>query len=142
MTLVNQINQRVVPGAGEGVLPNYAEYASGMWSWDTYKQAVGMALWAPELAKRQLRLLVRGRDYQAGLAHIPDKVDRCGRGGGCAGKPPLLSWAVWAVYNHTADTAFLGEMYPTIDSFHRCMGQRPFRLHRRSSRPHRRSLSA
>ena len=78
-----------------------------------------MVLWAPELAKNQLRLLVHGRDYQAGLAHIPDKVDRCGHGGGCAGKPPLLSWSVWGVYNHTGDTAFLKEMYPIIDSFHR-----------------------
>jgi hypothetical protein len=117
MTLIG--NWRVVPGVGEGVLPNYSEYASGMWSWDTYKQAVGMVLWAPELAKNQLRLLVHGRDYQAGLAHIPDKVDRCGHGGGCAGKPPLLSWSVWGVYNHTGDTAFLKEMYPIIDSFHR-----------------------
>ena len=68
MTLIG--NWRAVPFVGEGVLPNYSEYASGMWSWDTYKQAVGMALWAPELAKNQLRLVVSGRDYQAGLAHL------------------------------------------------------------------------
>eukprot|EP01051_Picozoa_sp_SAG22_P016798 SAG22_NODE_2453_length_2555_cov_2.839577_3_plen_83_part_00 len=58
------MHARTHAGVGEGVLPNYSEYASGMWSWDTYKQAVGMALWAPELAKNQLRLLVHGRDYQ------------------------------------------------------------------------------
>lgn len=39
--------------------------------------------------------------------------------GGCAGKPPLLSWSVWGVYNETADKAFLEEMYPIIDGFHR-----------------------
>lgn len=88
-------------------------YDSGMWSWDTYKQAVGMAPFAPMLAKEQLRLLVQGRDYnnKLHLPHIPDKVDRCGHGGGCAGKPPLLSWSVWEVYNHTGDHAFLAEMY-------------------------------
>ena len=110
---------------GEGVLPSYNNYDSGMWSWDTYKQAIGMARFAPELSMNQLRLLVAGRDYQTdkltgiSLPHIPDKVDRCGKGGGCAGKPPLLSWSVWEVYNQTADKGFLSEMYPIIDGFHR-----------------------
>ena len=115
MTLIH--NWRTVPGIGEGVLPSYNNYDSGFWSWDTYKQAVGMVPFAPELAKNQLRLLVAGRDFATD--HIPDKVDRCGVGGGCAGKPPLLSWSVWAVYNETGDAAFLREMYPVIDGFHR-----------------------
>jgi len=115
MTLMH--NWRTVPGIGEGVLPSYNNYDSGFWSWDTYKQAVGMAPFAPQLAKNQLRLLVAGRDFATD--HIPDKVDRCGVGGGCAGKPPLLSWSVWAVYNETGDAAFLREMYPVIDGFHR-----------------------
>jgi hypothetical protein len=118
-------NWRTVPGVGEGVLPSWNNYDSGMWSWDTYKQAVGMARFAPALAMNQLRLLVAGRDYQTdkltgqSLPHIPDKVDRCGRGGGCAGKPPLLSWSVWGVFNQTADQNFLAEMYPILDGFHR-----------------------
>jgi|EP01043_Picozoa_sp_COSAG02_P013452 hypothetical protein len=32
-TLLN--NWRTVPGVGEGVLPSYNNYDSGMWSWDT-----------------------------------------------------------------------------------------------------------
>ena len=32
-TLLN--NWRAVPGVGEGVLPSYNNYDSGMWSWDT-----------------------------------------------------------------------------------------------------------
>ena len=110
-------NWRFVPGsANEGVLPSYVNYDSGMWSWDTYKQAVGMVAFAPELAKSQLRVLVAGRDMKTG--HIPDKIDRCGVGGGCAGKPPLLSWSVWEVYTATQDRAFLAEMYPRIEQFH------------------------
>ena len=35
-TLIN--NWRVVPGVGQGVLPSYNGYDSGMWSWDTCKQ--------------------------------------------------------------------------------------------------------
>ena len=84
-----------------------------------------MARFAPALSMNQLRLLVAGRDYQTdkltglSLPHIPDKVDRCGKGGGCAGKPPLLSWSVWEVFNQTKDEGFLQEMYPIIDGFHR-----------------------
>jgi hypothetical protein len=54
-----------------------------MWSWDTYKQAVGMAGFAPDLAKQQLRLMVSAADPLTG--HEPDKIDRCGVGGGCNG---------------------------------------------------------
>ncbi|CAJ1406111.1 unnamed protein product [Effrenium voratum] len=114
MTLLG--NWRVVPGRPSGVLPSYTGYQGGFWSWDTYKQAVGMAKFAPELAKDQLRLLVSARD---GLGHIPDKVDRCGQGGGCSGKPPLLGWAVWEVAQYTHDHAFLREMYPIVVQFHR-----------------------
>lgn len=110
-------NWRFIPGYPyDGVLPSYTGYSRGMWSWDTYKQAVGMVLFAPELAKEQLRLLVSARDPKTG--HIPDLVDRCGRGGGCNGKPPLLSWAVSEVYNKTNDNVFLKEMYPVIEQFH------------------------
>lgn len=115
MTLLG--NWRFVPGkANTGVLPSYTGYGSGMWSWDTYKQAVGMVGFIPDLAKDQLRLLVSAADPKTG--HIPDKIDRCGVGGGCAGKPPLLSWAVWEVYVATKDKAFLAEMFPEIVRFH------------------------
>jgi len=109
-------NWRFVPGLPDGVLPSYTGYQNGFWSWDTYKQAVGMVAFAPDLAKQQLRLLVTTQDPQTG--HLPDKVDRCGRGGGCSGKPPLLSWSVWEIYQQTRDTAFLREMRPVVEAFH------------------------
>ena len=114
MTLMN--NWRSVPGLPDGVLPSYNGYESGFWSWDTYKQAVGMVSFAPQLAKDQLRLLVSARDKQTG--HIPDKVDRCGNAGGCNGKPPLLAWAVWEIFQATHDTMFLQEMYIIVKQFH------------------------
>lgn len=110
-------NWRFVPGSPDGVLPSYTGYENGFWSWDTYKQAVGMVAWEPELAKTQLRLLVGAMDKMTG--HIPDKVDRCGSGGGCSGKPPLLSWAVWEVYASTNDVQFLNEMRPAMEAFHK-----------------------
>eukprot|EP00928_Gymnodinium_smaydae_P076137 TRINITY_DN59124_c0_g1_i1.p1 TRINITY_DN59124_c0_g1~~TRINITY_DN59124_c0_g1_i1.p1 ORF type:complete len:362 (+),score=50.47 TRINITY_DN59124_c0_g1_i1:3-1088(+) len=75
-----------------------------------------MVDFAPSLTKQQLRVIVAGRDMKTG--HIPDKIDRCGVGGGCSGKPPLLSWSVWEVYSRTHDLAFLREMYPRIEQFH------------------------
>jgi len=109
-------NWRFVPGFPDGALPSYVGYDSGFWSWDSYKIAVGMVTFAPDIAMQQLRLMVAARDVATG--HIPDKVDRCGRGGGCSGKPPLLSWAVWEVFKQTRDAAFLREMYPAVESFH------------------------
>ena len=115
MTLIG--NWRTVPGGRPpGVLPSYVGYEGGFWSWDTYKQAVGMVHFAPHLAKDQLRLLISARDKATG--HIPDKVDRCGVGGGCSGKPPLLAWAVWKVFQETGDRTFLREMYDVIRNFH------------------------
>lgn len=108
-------NWRAVPGLPPGVLPSYVGYEGGFWSWDTYKQAVGMVHFAPQLAKDQLRLLVSAQDSGG---HIPDKVDRCGQGGGCSGKPPLLAWAVWEVYQKTQDLEFLREMYAVARDFH------------------------
>ncbi|NNJ70751.1 MAG: trehalase, partial [Kiritimatiellales bacterium] len=34
-------------------------------------------------------------------------------------KPPLASWAVWAVFQETGDTGFLEEMYPKLLKYHR-----------------------
>ena len=47
-TLLN--NWRTVPGVGEGVLPSYNNYDSGMWSWDTYElQRNGLTVWCPSI---------------------------------------------------------------------------------------------
>eukprot|EP01046_Picozoa_sp_COSAG06_P001928 COSAG06_NODE_64_length_26790_cov_7.462291_24_plen_151_part_00 len=86
--------------------------AAGFWSWDTYKQAVATAIWDPDLARNQLRLIVAARNTSTG--HITDLVDRCGRGTGCPGKPTLLSWAVAEIYNLTMDKAFVEEMYALL----------------------------
>ena len=75
-----------------------------------------MVGFAPQLAKDQLRLIVSAQNKQTG--HIPDKVDRCGKAGGCSGKPPLLAWAVWQIFEATRDFSFLQEMYDATKQFH------------------------
>ncbi|GAA4611544.1 alpha-glucosidase [Actinoallomurus liliacearum] len=116
----------------DGVTPSitYKWFTGGLWAWDTWKQAVGTARFAPALAESQIRSMF---DYQvrpdsptrpqdAGM--IPDCVfyNDPARGGGNwnerNSKPPLAAWAVWEVYRANGDTAFLKEMYPKLVAYH------------------------
>ncbi|MDH6108412.1 putative isomerase [Kitasatospora sp. MAP12-15] len=102
---------------------------NGVWAWDTWKQAVGTARFAPELAAAQIRSMF---DYQiqpdsptrpqdAGM--IPDCIfyNDPSTGGGNwnerNSKPPLASWAVWEVYRRGGDGAFLCELYPKLTAY-------------------------
>ncbi|MEV0402463.1 trehalase family glycosidase [Actinoallomurus sp. NPDC050550] len=116
----------------DGITPSisYKWFTGGFWAWDTWKQAVGVARFAPALAESQIRSMF---DYQvrpdsptrpqdAGM--IPDCLfyNDPTRGGGNwnerNSKPPLAAWAVWQVYRANGDTAFLKEMYPKLVAYH------------------------
>lgn len=108
---------------------SYKWFAGGVWAWDTWKQAVGTARFAPGLAQSQIRAMfdhqVRPtsttRPQDAGM--IPDAVfyNATADGGGNwnerNSKPPLAAWAVWEVYRHSGDRAFLREMYPKLAAY-------------------------
>ena len=97
-------NWRYVSGkTNTGVMPSYTHYDRGFWSWYTYKQAVDMVKFAPELTKEKLRLIVSTKNTIKG--HITDLLDRCDTCAGCPGKPSLLSWDVWLIYNYTKSSA-------------------------------------
>lgn len=102
----------------EGVVPSHAVgYFMGFWAWDSWKHAVALAAFAPELAKNQIRAML---DYQLSDGMVIDCIysdpeennDR-------DSKPPLTAWAVDAVYKHTGDLDFLREMYPHLLTYHR-----------------------
>ncbi|GAB3974799.1 hypothetical protein GCM10029978_057310 [Actinoallomurus acanthiterrae] len=116
----------------DGITPSisYKWFTGGFWAWDTWKQAVGVARFAPALAESQIKSMF---DYQvrpdsptrpqdAGM--IPDCLfyNDPARGGGNwnerNSKPPLAAWAVWQVYRANGDTAFLKEMYPKLVAYH------------------------
>ncbi|MFG2517512.1 trehalase family glycosidase [Streptomyces sp. NPDC048527] len=115
----------------DGITPSisYKWFTGGLWAWDTWKQAVGTARFAPDLAESQIRSMfdrqirpdstVRPQD--AGM--IPDAIfyNDPARGGGNwnerNSKPPLAAWAVWEVYAKTGDKAFLREMYPKLAAY-------------------------
>jgi putative isomerase len=115
----------------DGITPSisYKWFAGGIWAWDTWKQAVGTARFAPELAESQIRSMFdwqirpdsTTRPQDAGM--IPDAIfyNDPARGGGNwnerNSKPPLAAWAVWEVYTKSGDKAFLREMYPKLAAY-------------------------
>ena len=101
-----------------GVLPSYSnpEY-HGFWAWDSWKHALALAQFAPELARDQIRAMF---DYQADSGMIPDVIypDRT-ENNWRNSKPPLAALAVWEVYRHTHDVGFVREMLPALLRYHR-----------------------
>ncbi|KUN35756.1 trehalase family glycosidase [Streptomyces longwoodensis] len=115
----------------DAVTPSLSyKWFSGVWAWDTWKQAVGTARFAPDLAAAQIRSVfdhqiphdspVRPQD--AGM--VPDCIfyNDPGTGGGNwnerNSKPPLAAWSVWEVYRAGRDKAFLRDMYPRLLAYH------------------------
>lgn len=118
----------------DGIVPSMSyKWFIGMWSWDSWKQAVAVTDFNPELAKNNIRALfdyqiqsndnVRPQDEGAiidAIFYNKEQV-RGGDGGNWNernSKPPLASWAVWNVYEQTKDKKFLKEMYPKLKQYH------------------------
>lgn len=97
----------------DGILPSHAVgYFVGYWAWDTWKAAVAVARFEPEMAKDQIRSMFDFQDEQGMIADCvySDKRENNYRDS----KPPLAAWSVMEVFNQTKDTAFLAEMYPKL----------------------------
>ncbi|RFS19160.1 glycoside hydrolase [Chitinophaga silvatica] len=101
----------------DGVFPsvNYQGFY-GVWSWDSWKQAVGIVTFNPELAKNNIRSMF---DYQDELGMVADCIylDKSENNWRDT-KPPLAAWGVWEVYLQTKDTAFVKEMLPKLIRYH------------------------
>jgi putative isomerase len=110
-----------------------ARWFNGAWAWDSWKHAYAMANFNPDVAKDNIRAMF---DYQitaddalrpqdAGMVidaiFYNKDAQRNGSGGNWNErntKPPLASWAVWQVYQHTDDLNFIKEMYPKLVAYH------------------------
>ena len=129
-------NWRSAAGAmrHDGVVPSMSyKWFIGLWAWDSWKQAVGVAHFNGELAKDNIRALfdyqiqpndyVRPQDAGAIIDAVFYNVDnsRGGEGGNWNernSKPALAAWAVYNVYKETKDIEFLKEMYPKLVAYH------------------------
>lgn len=102
----------------DGVVPSHGVgYFMGFWGWDSWKHAVALARFAPELAKDQVRTMF---DYQTPEGMIIDCIySDASENNDRDSKPPLAAWAVDAIYEATLDTAFVKELYPKLLAYHR-----------------------
>jgi len=98
-----------------GLFPSYKGFR-GFWAWDSWKHATALALFAPELAKDQIRAMFA---YQDKTGMVPDVIyiDKSYNNWRNT-KPPLAAWAVWYIYKKNKNKPFLKEMYPGLKKYH------------------------
>lgn len=117
ITLINNWKSRYGDIIHDGVFPSYAvHYFHGMWAWDSWKHAIALSKFAPNLAKDQIRCMY---DYQNESGMIADCIyANKAENNWLNTKPPLSGWAIWEVFNQTQDTAFVKEMLPKLMKYH------------------------
>lgn len=101
----------------DGICPSVqVHYFNGFYSWDSWKHAVALANFAPELAKNQIRAMF---DYQNEQGMVADCIERDKKYNNCRNtKPPLAAWAVYEVFKKTNDSLFVKEILPSLDEYH------------------------
>lgn len=121
---------------GDFVKPSQHLYPF-QWNWDSALVAVGLAGVAPERARTEVRSLLRGQWADGMVPHIvfhPQPVDyRPGpelwSSDACEGapavptsgitQPPVLATAVRILHEAAPDRAFLEEVLPALEAWHR-----------------------
>jgi putative isomerase len=101
----------------DGVFPSASVwYFYGFWSWDSWKQAVAISYFNPELAKNNILAMF---DYMDDAGMIADCIFPYQKENNWRDtKPPLAAWAVWQVYEQTKDVNFVMQMYPDLVKYH------------------------
>lgn len=101
----------------DGVFPslNYQGFY-GFWSWDSWKQAVGLSYFNPALAKDNILSMFDYQDEYGMVADCvyTDKTENNWRDT----KPPLAAWAVWKIQEQAPDKEFLKKIYPKLVRYH------------------------
>ncbi|SMC62874.1 MGH1-like glycoside hydrolase domain-containing protein [Pedobacter africanus] len=118
LTLMTNWRSKAKDLLHDGVFPslNYQGFY-GFWSWDSWKQAVGISYFNPELAISNILSMF---DYQDGHGMVADCVYTDKKENNLRDtKPPLAAWAVWLVHTRAADPDFLKNIYPKLVSYHK-----------------------
>lgn len=100
-----------------GVFPSVSYQGFyGFWSWDSWKIAVGVAIFDPELAEDIIRSMFDFTDEKGMVADCVyfDSSENNWRDT----KPPLSAWGVWEVFQKSGNKEFIEEMYPHIQKYH------------------------
>jgi putative isomerase len=103
----------------DGLFPSYAYKGfNGFWAWDSWKHAAALVLFAPELAKDQVRAMFDHQDPHGMVADCVFRDTAIERHNWRNTKPPLAAWAVHRIASKTGDTAFVREMFPALVRYH------------------------
>ncbi|MBI9057676.1 MAG: hypothetical protein JEZ01_07860 [Labilibaculum sp.] len=102
----------------DGVFPSAAYHGFyGFWSWDSWKQAVALVRFHPELAKSNILSMFQ---YQNEMGMVADCVYFDPKENNWRDtKAPLAAWAVLEIYKKTNDLNFVREMYPKLVKYHK-----------------------
>jgi len=120
--LTLQNNWRIPTGElkHSGLFPSYHYiWFHGFWAWDSWKHAVALAHYDPDLAKEQIKAMY---DFQTADGFIADCIYRdttIENHNWRNTKPPLSAWAIWEVYKQSKDLRFLEELYPKVLKQHK-----------------------
>jgi len=119
LTLINNWRAPYGELKHEGLFPSYARgYFRGFWAWDSWKHAVALAYFEPDVAKNQVRAMYDFQDQHGMIADcvFPDTTIESHNWRDT--KPPLSAWAVWSIYEQTKDSSFVAELYFKILKYH------------------------
>ena len=103
----------------EGLFPSYDyKWFHGFWSWDSWKHAVALVTFEPELAKNQIRTMYHFQDEFGMIADVVYRDTLIENHNWRDTKPPLSGWAIRKVFDQTEDTIFVREMMPRLLKYH------------------------
>ena len=119
LTMVNNWRAPYGELKHDGLFPSYARgYFRGFWAWDSWKHAVALVNFEPDLAKNQVRVMFDFQNDQGMIADCVFPDTTIENHNWRDTKPPLSAWAVWSIYEKTKDKSFIAELYPQIVKYH------------------------
>jgi putative isomerase len=119
LTLINNWRAPYGELKHEGLFPSYARgYFRGFWAWDSWKHAVALAYFEPDVAKNQVRAKYDFQDQHGMIADCVFPDTTIENHNWRDTKPPLSAWAVWSIYEQTKDSSFVAELYFKILKYH------------------------
>jgi glycogen debranching enzyme len=120
-------NRRTTRDGLQYTVPSPSTYPY-QWLWDSCFHAIVLAELEPEAAKAELRCLLSRQLPDGMVPHMifwkpkitrPYHVWWDNSGVSSLTQPPMIAYAAWRIYEATKDEAFLREVFPKIDAFHR-----------------------
>ncbi len=103
----------------DGLFPSYAYRGFyGFWSWDSWKHAVALLKFNPDLAKEQIRAMYAFQNHQGMIADCVYRDSIQENNNWRDTKPPLSGWAINKVFQQTKDTAFVRDLLPALEKYH------------------------